>query len=70
MSSKVSPCKGCEAPKRHPMCHAKCQEYIDWAAERQQQINELREAKRREQATNPRIAWKARSKRRNSNGNY
>ena len=21
-------CKGCEAPKRHPGCHGKCEEYI------------------------------------------
>ena len=24
------PCKGCEAPKRHPGCHSHCEAYLAW----------------------------------------
>jgi hypothetical protein len=63
------PCKGCVPPKRSPVCHASCKEYIDWAAERQQRLEELREAKYMERVSTPRPFGKSNYKRRNDNGN-
>lgn len=45
METKVCPCKGCVAPKRHAACHSHCQEYIDWDTERQQELAKIREAR-------------------------
>ena len=34
-------CKGCEAPKRHPGCHGKCEEYIKQKADYDKRKAEL-----------------------------
>lgn len=44
----ICPCKGCEAPKRHPGCHAHCEAYLDWKELHDQCREESRlESKRR-----------------------
>lgn len=67
--ANICPCKGCVPPKRTSTCHSTCQDYIMWSAEHQARLNAIHEAKRHEQATNPRVVWKARNNRRNRNGN-
>lgn len=44
--AKVCPCKDCVAPKRHPGCHARCNEYIEWNEEHQQELAKIREKNR------------------------
>ena len=39
---KQSPCRYCEAPKRHPGCHDKCKEFVEWKAETDQAKREIR----------------------------
>lgn len=40
---KTPPCKGCE--NRHPACHDKCADYIDWKTEMRAEKAKAKEEK-------------------------
>ena len=63
METKVCPCKGCVAPKRHSGCHVVCPEYKEWNDERQQELAKIRDAKHAEFVSCPSYLWKNRKRR-------
>jgi hypothetical protein len=48
MANEDCPCKYCVAPKRHPGCHADCDEYKKWDIKHQQELVKIREKNRAE----------------------
>lgn len=48
MSKPDSPCRGCEAPKRHSGCHGECEEFIAWKEEYEQRKEEILKQKNRQ----------------------
>lgn len=44
--SRPCPCKDCVPPKRWAGCHSCCKEYIEWDAEHQKDLAEIREKTR------------------------
>lgn len=47
--SNLTPCKDC--PKRHPLCHDRCETYRSWKEERAKEAAYTRQKKRRRRDT-------------------
>ena len=61
-----APCRDC--PKRYPLCHSECEEYIAFRAERDEMCRRRAEAKAQQETRNARRqrAWDAYVKRKMS----